>query len=194
MLVEMRATRQSLKQALVKTTDTKYFLPEDCLNSILTEATITECIDQADIDRVRRRSCKEAVLHGGKKVLALLIMLERVDLILNFVETDQASRTAHLDSRLPLEQETLRRMLADDDIAIIDIQRYQWEVLAPYFREDRVHRVFRQEIIMPFVHSKWIGSGGFGDVFEVTLPGTHHGFDFQQGCPVGYSNCYQEHD
>ncbi|KAL9121919.1 MAG: hypothetical protein Q9187_001523 [Circinaria calcarea] len=180
----MERIRKNLKEALVKSAESKYFLTEGALNSILTRDTVRECIEKTEIDMLWKRNCMEAVFNGGKRVLALLIMRNRVDLIVKFVETDQSSKTGHLDSRLPFEQETLTRILMNDNDAIFDIQRHQWEVIAPYFEEGRAHRIYQTDIVIPFVKSKWIGGGGFGDVYEVTLPSTHHGFGFQGGDQV----------
>ena len=99
----MERTRKNLKAALVKSAESKYFLPEDGLNGILTAETIRACIEEAGIDIVLKRNCVEAVFDGGKKLLALLIMLNRVDLLVKFVETDHSSKSGHLDSRLPFE-------------------------------------------------------------------------------------------
>lgn len=180
----MERTRRNLEKALVKSVESKYFLTEDALNNVLTQDIIRECIEQADIDVLLKRNCIEAVFEGGKKVLALLIMQNRVGLLAKFVETDHSSKSGHLDSRLPFEQQTLTRILMDDGDAIFNIQRHQWELMAPYFQEGRAHRIYQTDVIMPFVQSKWIGAGGFGDVYEVSLPNSHHGFGFQGGNQV----------
>lgn len=172
--------RRDLKQALVKNSDSRFFLPEQALIRIVTDENVEKCIRQADMEEIWRHGCSLAVLSGGRRVFALLIMLNRIELIRKFVETDQLPRLAHLDSRLPFERKSLERILGDDIDAIHDISKNQWEVMAPYFQEEQVHRVFQVDVVMPFVHSTWKGGGGFGDVHEVTLPDSHHGFACQQ--------------
>lgn len=172
--------RLDLKQALVKNIDSKFYLPEEALMGILTDENVEKCVGQADIEEHCRHGCITAVLNGGKKVLALLIMLNRVEIIRNFVETDQLPRVAHLDSRLPFEQESLERILENDVDAIIDISKNQWEVMAPYFQEEQSHRAFQVDVVVPFIKSTRKAGGGFGDIYEVTLPDTHHGFVRQQ--------------
>ena len=170
---------RNLKQALVKNVDSKFYLPEQALLRILTDDAVEKCIRCADIEEYRRHGCIRAVLGGGRRVLALLIMLNKVEVVQKFVETDQLPRETHLDSRLPFEREALQRILGDDIDVIFDIMKTQWEVMTPYFQEDQIHRRFQADVVMPFIHSEWKGGGGFGDVFEVTLPDTHHGFACQ---------------
>ena len=172
--------RRDLKKALIKNVDARFFLPEQELVRILTDDNVKECISQADMEEYLKHDCIMAILNGGRRVLALLLMLKKVELIRKFVETDQSPKISYLDSRLPFEQESLERILRDDTDAIHDISKNQWEVMAPYFQEEQTHRIFQVDVVMPFIHSKSIGAGGFGDVLEVTLPGIHHGFASHQ--------------
>lgn len=177
---DMEDIRRDLKKALVKNVDAKFFLPEQELMRILTDDNVKKCIGQADMEGHLKHDCIIAVLNGGRRVLALLIMLKKLEIIRKFVETDQSPKIAHLDSRLPFEREALERILRDDIDTIRDISKNQWEVMAPYFQEEQTHRIFQVDVVMPFIHSKPVGAGGFGDVLEVTLSGIHHGFASHQ--------------
>lgn len=172
--------RRDLKKALIKNVDAKYFLPEQELIRILTDDNVKKSISQTDIAGHLKHDCIIAALNGGRRVLALLIMLKKVEIIQKFVETDQSPKLAHLDSRLPFEQKSLERILGDDIDAIHDISKNQWEVMAPYFQDEKTHRIFQVDVVMPFIQDVAIGGGGFGDVFEVTLPGSHQGFASHQ--------------
>ena len=174
-----------LKRAQVKTSESKYFLPFDKRDEILTDDKVRECISQAHIDLSWKEHCIQAVLRGGRSLLALLILCDRVDLLVAFLETTQSLPSSQLDSRLPLDEDALKRITQNDKNEVwIDIHRRQWEVTVPVFHVGQPHWSCPKDMILPFTETKPIGHGAFGEVFAVKLPKGHHGFDVQQNGDV----------
>ena len=114
--------RARLKNAQVKTSEAKYFLPNEKLYRILTDDMVRDCISKAQIDASWKQHCIQAVLDGGRALLALLILIDRTELLVSFLETSQ-SPFSTLDSKLPFTQAALERAIKDDKDARIDLYR-----------------------------------------------------------------------
>ena len=180
--------RARLKNAQIKNSESNYFLPDNGLYEILTGDVIKNCISEAEIDVSWKQPCIQAVLDGGRSLLALLILIDRVHILVTFLEMAPSLASTTLDSRFPFSEEDLERIIRnEDEDARIDFYRRQWEVAAPIFCVGQPHYSYYKETIFPFVESKPMGAGAFGDVFTVRLPGGHHGFDFNQGRDVNSS-------
>lgn len=109
-------------------------------------------------------------------------MLDHEHLIANFVEKDYFLKDTVVDSRLPFSVEALEAILSNKRLAI-RFETRQWDVISPYFRSERNHRIFPENIILPFTHQEAIREGGFGQIWKVRLPSRHHGFEFLRTGP-----------
>jgi hypothetical protein len=165
-----------LTNASVSDINKAKFIPEGQLYAILTPEIIENCIQESKIEPDLWEDCIRAVLLGGRRILAILVLIERVHFLGNFVEIDGSHQDLHLDSRLPLPLYRLISLLESDSKAD-DFYRRQWEMLAPIFDGRSIHRKYDKSTVIPFTRpTKQLGEGAFGDVFMVTLPNSQHRF------------------
>ena len=174
----MDLLRQKIVESRVRNCDARYFVPDSIIERLFNEESIANCVRESEIALHKRRECVHATRHGGRKVFAILILIGTTDRIVDFLENDQLLKEGSLDSRLPFSVDGLMKILSDRRWAK-EFYEWQWQLLAPFFKEDTIHRVFDADTVLPFIESEELGRGGFGRVFEVLLPGTHHGFTFQ---------------
>ena len=94
-------------------------------------------------------------------------------------------QVGNLDSKLPFTKESLNEILnGQRPSVILEFEHVQWEVFPPFFQKERNRRVFREETIIPFAEKLELGEGGFGTVYNVSIPEGQHGFGSQFGNPV----------
>ncbi|KAA8895937.1 kinase-like domain-containing protein [Sphaerosporella brunnea] len=152
----------------------RFFIPDKCLEELITTDAVRNLLSDAQfrLDFYKRDELVKLIAEGGKKTLAILVLIQREKAILRFLEADQLQGQS-LDSKLPLEQVKVGAILGDLTAAQ-DFCRIQWEFLVPIIRKDRSHRDFEHpETILPFLQCEKLGGGGFGDVFKVTLHQLH---------------------
>lgn len=175
--------RRSLRRQRVKVTSGRSIIPDRVLRNIIDQTTITDVLAQCDVAVHRRNEISSAVLHGGRKIFAILILGGQQRQITKFIEHDGFQRTS-IDSKLPLSFQQLCLILGDSDAADIFFER-QWEFLSPIFGNNRSHRTLHDDTILPFTHEVFLLKGGFGDVYKAHLVDTHQEvLDVKPGAPV----------
>ena len=180
----MRTTlRDQLFDIRIKNAEGKYFIPNKALEDVLSAERIRTCILYSSIEEIRRADVLRVIENGGKRVFAILVLLGKEYLMANFVQNDHMLQGTNLDSKLPLRVEPLGTMLLDERVASEFYQR-QWELLPPFFQEDRNHRILESETVLPFIEQEELAQGGFGDVFRVTLDSNQHAFSYGHGRKV----------
>lgn len=151
----------------------KFFISDRDLEETVSETAIEEVLSSKKFAPkfYKRREIIQLISKGGRKTLAILVLLGIEEAILKFVENDHLKP---LDPQLPLKKETITLILGDIKEAK-DFYQLQWEFLAPFLHKDRSHRKFEHtETIQPFLTRELINSdGGFGDIFKVTLHPSH---------------------
>lgn len=153
------------------------YIPEGQLDEILTSENIRICLEQSKISPNLWDDCIAAVESGGRRVFAILILVERMLFLDKFVGIDGSHIDLHLDAQLPLPNERLVRLLGSQSKAK-DFYKRQWEVLAPVFDGSSIHRTYDKDTILPFTRPvKELGDGAFGVVSMITLPNTQHRFE-----------------
>lgn len=166
--------------AMIENYEGKKFLADSTLARITSETDLEGCLCEAEVGPATvRKEVHDTVLNGGNKTFAILAMMESqpVELVLNFLKVDQLN-LGNLDSRLPYKyMDHLKEILGSHPLAF-EFFNCQWFVMSPLFREDRSDRNFNEHTVFPFVKKVKIGSGAYGDVYEVTLHETHHALEF----------------
>ncbi|KAL9618579.1 MAG: hypothetical protein Q9160_006690 [Pyrenula sp. 1 TL-2023] len=120
-----------------------------------------------------------AVETGARKVFATLVLIREEKNIATFLEHYLHSDEETLDARLPFSKAELGQTLAT---AIADeFEEQQWDFLAPVFNHRLLHRNIPTEYRLPFIKSRKLGGGGFGNVFEIVIPAGHHNFKILDG-------------
>lgn len=149
----------------------RYFIPHRSLYELLTKEVISNTIKEyEDIRRYRLDETAEKIFKGGRRIFAILVLLKNEEKsITYFLEHDQFQRSS-IDLRLPFPIQTLESIVPD---IAADFYEMQWELVAPIFARNVVHRFLDERIRLPFVLDHEIGEGGFGTVFEVQLHPDH---------------------
>ena len=178
---------QKLHEARVKNIESRYFIPDNALETCLSREAVHECIQSTSIEVYHRREIEDAVMNGGKRMFGILVILGEESSIRSFIERDQLVQTYKLDSKLPIAIEDLRKIYPTGATASLFHEK-QWEVLAPFFREDKSHRIFDQDTVFPFVGLEVLPKGGFGEISKVELDEAHHGFSAATGGKVTSKN------
>ena len=174
-----------------RTSDNKRFLTNAAIEQILSPSAIQFCIRNAKIESTKKDECLEVVLAGGKKVMAVLVLMKRVELLVRFVERDGLPEVGNLDSKLPFKFDDLIEIMDGKQAIAMEFESMQWEVTLPFFRRERTCRLFRGETIIPFITKDCLGEGAFGDVYNVSIPGGQHGFGNQFGSPVRVTSSFK---
>jgi hypothetical protein len=81
--------------------EAKYFVPYGPLSELLTEDVVREAILGSKIEDFNKIDTIKRVVGGARRIFAILVVMEELELIYNFIEHDQF-QNAELDHKLPL--------------------------------------------------------------------------------------------
>jgi hypothetical protein len=166
------ALRNEISAALVTTQSDQWFMPEGRLPTILTDTAIEECVRKCDLEGPWADECIKAVQAGARKILMVLILLGKVEVLSEFVDKGRAE-----DAQLPFELSQLKSIMGGDDATARDFYEKQWSAIPVFFRDNLTHRTHHQRTILPFVgKEETLNEGGFGEVCIVTLARSQHRF------------------
>ncbi|KAK0514062.1 hypothetical protein JMJ35_003784 [Cladonia borealis] len=169
----MDVTRGKIREARYRNADGRWFVPEGSLVSAL-EVIRQSLQNHCDVEPFAVQWMIQAIEKGGRKTFAALILIREEKKIIAFLEHYLQSDSQNLDSRLPFSKSELETILSPDVAS--EFYEHQWELIAPVFTHRLLHRNIPIEFILPFVESRRIGGGGFGDVYEVVITAGHHKF------------------
>ncbi|KAF3904674.1 hypothetical protein ABW21_db0207976 [Orbilia brochopaga] len=158
-----------------------YFIEFSHLDRLLTEDVVEATLQDTNIESFRREGIKKIILAGGKQTFAILISIERPELIYDCIEHYDSGKD-RLDSKLPLSFTDI------DDIFGVkaknadgeheewakQLEEVQYEYIPPSFQRGATHRVLKDRVRLPFQSKKRLGGGGFGIVYKVTLSDENH--------------------
>ncbi|KAG9195323.1 hypothetical protein G6011_00444 [Alternaria panax] len=168
------------------------------------------CIATEEEERGRTR------IKSFRKIFALLVLVEAVPSIVDFVREDVSDQDLPLtlvryqgtdelyrkgdENRVPL------RCFSDwSPLKLENFQNYQWWLLATYFSPPDADGVVKNyklqdEHILPFVTPKnaldqcFDKTGGYGKVIMVQIPSDHHNFSDKRLCERGFAIKQQLND
>ncbi|KAK4212633.1 kinase-like domain-containing protein [Rhypophila decipiens] len=167
-----RAVRDRAVECSLKNFQDHRFIPDINIRKLLPDDVIDACIRESakleGPDWVK--DCCDTIKSGGRKILLILIQVEKVHLVIKFVDSQNA-----IDSRLPFEENQLEQILDSKADAEVFYEK-QWSVIPASFGRDITHRTHQARAIMPFLKEEELGGGAFGDVYKVHLLGTQHEF------------------
>ena len=171
----MDVIRLRIREARCRSADGRRFIPEGSLASVLSHEVIQHSLQtHCDVEPFAVQWMTRAVHQGGMKTFAVLILIRAENKIGTFLESYLQSDSQKLDSRLPFSKVDLEATLSLDFAS--EFQERQWELMAPVFTNRLLHRKIPVEYSLPFLESRRIGGGGFGDVYEVLVAAGHHNF------------------
>ena len=125
------------------------------------------------------------VISGGHKIFAILILLKQPRYITAFIRK-ASYRSQGIDSLLPINEDVLRTLFEDKQLAI-DFTQRQRSFTAPLFFDNVFTLMIPAEAILPFIHEQYLNSGGFGEVYGVTIEPSHQKFEDASLCQRGVS-------
>jgi hypothetical protein len=150
----------------------RHFVPVDALYDLLGRGTIKEAL-RSSVKEHELDDLTDVVYRYGRLMFAILITINRVGCITKFLERDP-SQPNQLDARLPLHEKDLVPRLT-----FVDAKKFlheQWTFCVPIFKKFTLRRVFADNIILPFTSDKLLGSGAFGQVYDVVVDSKHQKF------------------
>ncbi|KAL9100714.1 MAG: hypothetical protein Q9163_003940 [Psora crenata] len=161
----IRLLKGQLESNMVKSESLHPFFPELHLTVIFTLENVREAVDELDCPVVEKIGLAQTIYKGGLRVFAILIKNREEDLITEFRKHDV------LDAQLPLSKAKAKQIAGDFGVAFA--QEYQRQFLPYRFPRDMreyYRDINHNETILPFVGKpEIVASGGFGDVFRVTI-------------------------
>jgi nitrogen fixation protein len=157
--------RRAVKALAIQNSDKKVFIPESSLYALLSMDQIRKVIS-AYIPEHDVAETVDVAYNHGRKILAILIDIEHVPGITAFINNDIAD-----DNRLPLTKDLIEAVLGSQEDAC------QWKVTAPAFARRTLWRHLPSDTILPIIRETYLGSGGFGDIFEICFEQSYQSFD-----------------
>jgi hypothetical protein len=169
-MTDMDELRTCLKKLRRENIHHRRFIPGLLLYRVVTKDAIQKGLKTAGIAAHQQEEIATRVVQNGKKIFAILTLIEQAADILKFIEADELQ-----DAKLPFNVEILK-----DEIGIFNADEFdekQWEVIAPTFRRGTLNRCLNGKIILPFTFKEDIGHGAFGKVWEIELDQDHQELD-----------------
>ena len=171
----MDVTRRKIREARCRNADGRWFVPEGSLASVLPPEIIQQSLqNHCDVEPFAVQWMTQAIEKGGRRTFAALILIREEKKIIAVLEHYLQSDSQKLDSRLPFSRLELETILSPDVAS--EFHEHQWELIAPVFTHRLHHHNIPIEFNLPFIESRRIGGGGFGDVYEVVITAGHHKF------------------
>jgi hypothetical protein len=164
---------ESLKESLLGLRQRNYwnnhFVSEIDLYALMSEELIRKALLDCDLPPNNLPETVKTVCAGLRKIFAILILNGDAKLVTKFIAFDQLQRT-ELDKKLPLHLDELCLVLPKTRPYRLELfLERQWEFLPPIFSGKLISRCLAPQTIFPITRDEKIGSGGFGDVFEIEI-------------------------
>ena len=163
---------QELDALDIENFERRYFIPFEKVQQLFTREKVRDLLKTHNIKFYDRDDVTKAILHRGRKVLAILASIQEIGAITRFVERDNLGGIP-LDAMLPLDETALASIFPQENLRR-NFFRKQWRFLAPSFQADQSHRALSEHTIIPFVSSERFTDGAYGDIYRVTVEGSHH--------------------
>lgn len=103
-----------LRSARVKNIDSKHFISDEALDSIIKDFDIDLCAREIGVPMHHQRESVVAIETGGRKVFSILAALGYEALIVELLSMDGLVKKSDIDNKLPFEMSTLRNVLGSD--------------------------------------------------------------------------------
>ncbi|KAK1479999.1 protein kinase [Colletotrichum cuscutae] len=197
---------QSVSDAIFAASQTsasenRSYLPLDALRQLVTPSVVRRLLGHAFVhsepglldDWVFEISGKETTLTPGRqprrrKLFAILILMEQVQLIRDFIENDLDDRILPLQIKREAFQEPVIQLQTETGIILDCLAHWhtrhlssfvQWQetICTPFFKMPgrEVHYYeLNSKTILPFETYKLVRVGGYGSVRKVSIHPAHH--------------------
>ena len=150
----------------------RYFVPAGALEKVLTIDAVQFAVRECGIAlyEYHQQHITSMILKGGRKVFAILTMLDEQTLISKFLQNDKFEWTK-LDSNLPYAHSALELIMSRT--RAWKFHEIQWEFIAPVFKRGMPHYTLSDDVILPFVDEQIVGVGPFSTARALTIHPDH---------------------
>ena len=169
---EMDRLQESILMLRVENSLGQDFIPETKLLELLTEDTVRATCKNLT-NTFGSKDIADVVFSKGRKVFAILVLINHLDLIERFIQNDHF-QTSPLDHKLPFSIEHLERTLSNKHRAAF-FYKQQWEFCAAFFSNSGIPRCLDKRTILPYQRNSYLAEGGFGTIWDVEINDAHHG-------------------
>lgn len=157
------------------------FWPDGCISEMVTPETITDEMDELN-GQTPSSALVDFIILESRKIFAIVLCcsLARRDL---FHAMSDFMRLNFNDSKLPIVGNEAKRIFRSSNgayqhpwgpLAVKSFENYQWNALAPTFRQRSQELALQKGHILPFTWSSHRGTSGmFGEVYEVAIHPAH---------------------
>lgn len=144
-----------------------YFYPHQAVHELVTSKVIYNILRNHEFEPFATESIVQYLEDtGGRRIFAILTLIQRPYLILNFIKDDQLQR-GDPDHKLPFNENQLKDLLPPPTST--EFWDKQWEFTAPFFSESVFARVLPDEFILPFLDEELVAEGALGRVYKVQI-------------------------
>jgi hypothetical protein len=189
----LKDMKSSIKALRRQNYENKSYISPSALDELVTEGAILRILSESNVGKKGSHTdIAEEILKSGKKVFAILVLMEKPELIVNFIK-DDGFRHA-IDSNLPFVEQLPKPTMTDPEVIersldsrlarilgvahLRQFEKKQWEFTAPVFGRGILSRALHEFTVLPF---PWQGirkgSGSFGVVYPIIIDPAHRSFD-----------------
>ena len=174
--------RRQILTLRVQNSEFRHFVPEEKLASVVTKERVTQIVSQL-VPLESKDEVIRFIINGARKVFSILILVDYVGHISQFITRDQMQRRP-IDNLLPLRTNALRNTL-NDEIVVTQFYEKQWEFCAPVFFREIMPRALEVPTILPYLSDISIASGSYGTIYKINIHDCYR--------PDGYDNTEEVH-
>ncbi|KAA8903438.1 kinase-like domain-containing protein [Sphaerosporella brunnea] len=155
--------RRQIEKLRIRSTNDRYFVSPRDLKNLFTREVIAEVLVECAVEEYQRPKITSRIFTEGRVVLAILIWKKWQHKLMSFVEHNA------LDNELPLDVERAKKIA--ETFGWDFAKNVQWEFLPRALEKEMsgYHCYFREEEILPFIDEVWLGEGGFGEVWKMSV-------------------------
>ena len=111
----MSTLEEQIDNLRLQDSEYKKFVPYTSLSELLTEDVIRTTVRSSDIEVFVLEDVIKRVYHGGKRIFAILIAMDQIELIVNFIKHDDF-QNVDLDNKLPIGKADLEKIFGMTEI------------------------------------------------------------------------------
>jgi hypothetical protein len=146
--------------------DRRYYVPLSAFYHTITYQHVRKVLVSAGIEKYHLDETAKRILADGRKIFAILLLIDQPALVANFIDEDQLQ-----DHLLPFDEKVLGEI--SSNLEIKEFMEKQGEFLTPTFTIGTFTRFTNDTAALPFTKDSEIGRGHHSNVFEIAIDPEH---------------------